>query len=72
MEFERWIYNESWPVYDTLALEMFFLKKKNSLLLLLQFVFFSFLIWTEGFDGNSTPGHFYFTRRKCWKFILIK
>jgi hypothetical protein len=29
MEFERWIYNESWPVYDTLALEMFFLKKKK-------------------------------------------
>jgi len=29
MEFERWIDNESWPVYDTLALEMVLQKKKK-------------------------------------------
>jgi hypothetical protein len=53
MEFERWIDNESWPVYDTLALEMVLQKKKKySLLLLLQFVLFFFFnmnwrLWLE-------------------------
>ena len=51
MEFERWIYNESWPVYDTLALEMVLQKKKNiRYFYSSNLCFFSFLIWLEGFD----------------------